>query len=93
MKDREEFIKKWKIQRRKGKPRYVLTHAGLIGGYGLAGSIIGSIFLYNSTSAYSFGHYLPTYIIVFLGVLLIAALKYMYEWGKNEEKFSKLLDE
>ena len=92
LKDREQFMKNWEVQRRKGKLKYVITHAGSVGIFGLVGVVIGSVFFYNSPRTYSFAYYLPTYFQVFLGVSLIATMKFMYEWGKNEEKYSNLLD-
>jgi len=82
----------WALQRQKGRLKYVLTQAGQVAGYGLAGVVVGSVFLYDSSSAYSFAYYLPTYFFVFLGVFLAATLKFIYQWGRNEEKYSQLSD-
>ena len=89
MKNKEQFVKKWEWKRQKGKLRYVLTNAGVSAGCGLAGTIIGSIFLYDSPSVYSFSKYLPVYLFVFVGVLFIAALTFSYKWNKNEGKFAE----
>lgn len=78
MKNKEQFMKGWEVKRQQGKLKYVLINAGLVGSYGLVGVIIGSLFIYNSPSTYSFSYYLPTYIYVFFGVFLIAAMKFMY---------------
>lgn len=86
-------MESWEVKRQQGKLKYILINAGSIGSYGLLGVIIGSLFLYNSPSAYSFSHYLPTYIYVFFGVSLIAAPMVMYQWNKNEEKYSELSGE
>lgn len=92
MKDREQFMKSWKIKQQRGKLNYVLISAASVGSYGLLGLIIGSLFLYNSPSEYSFTYYLPKYIYLFFGLSLIAAPHYIYQWNRNEEKYSKLLD-
>lgn len=90
MKDRKQFIKSWGVKRQKGKLKYVLINAGAVGSYGLVGIILGSLFLYNSPSAYSFSNYLPIYIGMFLGLSLIAAPVFTYKWNKNEGKFGEL---
>ena len=82
----------WALQRQKGRLKYVLTQAGQVAGYGLAGVVVGSVFLYDSSSAYSFAYYLPTYFFVFLVMFLAAILKFTYQWGRNEEKYSQLSD-
>lgn len=84
-------MKRWEVKRQQGKLKYVLVNVGSVGSYGLVGMIIGSLFLYNSPSAYSFLDYLPTYLYLFFGLSLIAAPIFIYQWNKNEEKYSELL--
>lgn len=87
MKNRDEFMKIWKLQRSRGKFRYVITNAGSVGVFGLLGAVLGSVFFYGPPSEYSFSYYLPTYLKVFFGVVVIASIKLIYEWGKNEKKY------
>lgn len=89
MNDREKFMENWKLQRQKGQIKYVLSQAGRIAGFGLAGVVVGSIFIYDSPSTYSFAYYLPTYILVSLGVFIAAAFNFLYIWGKNEDKYNQ----
>jgi hypothetical protein len=91
--EREQFIKNWEVQRQKGRLKYVSTNAGIAGGWGLAGTVLGSLLIYNSPSAFSFTDYVVSYFCVYIGVFVVATLKFMYEWGKNEEKYSKTLNE
>ena len=90
MKNKETFMESWKIQRQKGKLMYVFTQAGRLAVLGLAGVVLGSVFLYDSPRAYSFVYYFPTYNFVFLGIFLAASLKFKYQWGKNEDKYNHL---
>jgi hypothetical protein len=92
LEDREQFVKNWELQRQKGKLKYVSTNAGIAGVWGLAGTVIGSIFIYNSPSAFSFIDYLASYFYVYIGVFIVAVLKFLYEWGKNEEEYNKILN-
>jgi hypothetical protein len=85
-------MKSWEVQRQKGKLNYVSTNAGIAGCWGLAGTVLGSLIIYNSPSAFSFTDYLASYFYVYIGVFVGATLKFMYEWGKNEEKYSKMLN-
>jgi len=90
LKDKEKFIKNWENQRKKGKLKYVLINAGLVAAPLLGGIVFGSVFLYSSPSAYSFTYYLPTYFFTAVAGLLVGTLKSLYQWGKNEDKYSKL---
>ncbi len=93
MKDHKQFILTWEVKRQEGKLKYVLKHGGLAGTFALIGVVMGSVLLYNSPSTYSFAYYLPTYFCVFFGVSLVAIVKFMFEWDKNEKKYSKGLNE
>ncbi|KAB3531591.1 hypothetical protein [Alkaliphilus serpentinus] len=88
--ENKKFVNYWEVQRQKGRLMYILTKAGLVAVFGLIGVVIGSIFLYDSPSSYSFMAYLPTYIFVFIGLLLATAIKFSYDWGRNEERYGKI---
>lgn len=87
--DREKLFENWKLKRQGSQLKYVLTRALRTASSGLAGVVVASIFLYNSPSAYSFRYYLPTYLAIFFGVLLIATLAYTYQWNRNVKKFKE----
>ncbi len=84
---RDQFMENWAQKRQKGKYMYVLIRAGQAAISGLAGVLAASLFLYNSPSEYSFSFYLPTYLFIFFGVFLAAALVYKIQWLKNEKKY------
>ncbi|WP_090554107.1 hypothetical protein [Natronincola ferrireducens] len=53
MKDKEtKFIRSWEERRKKGKLKYVLTAAALFETAPLAGTIFGSIVLYNLPTSF-----------------------------------------
>ena len=93
LKDEEKkFIRSWEVSRKKGKLKYILTTAAFIGTAPLAGTIFGSIVLYNSISAYSLAKYLRTYLLVYFVGFVGGLIKAMYNWKKNEVRYSKLLN-
>ena len=87
----KSFVRDWEENRKKGKLKYVLTTAALIGIAPLAGTVLGSLLLYNPINSYSITRYLPTYILIYLGGFVGGVIKSIYKWNKNEEKYSKLI--
>ncbi|MEN1760408.1 hypothetical protein [Anoxynatronum sibiricum] len=89
MEEREKLLDNWRQKQQSGQLKYVLTRALRTASTGLAGVVAASLFLYNSPSAYSFRHYVPTYLVIFLGVFLIATLTYTYQWYRDEKTFKE----
>ena len=89
MEEREKILDKGRQKQPRGQFKYVLTRALRTASTGLAGVVAASLFLFNSPRAYSFRYYVPTYLVIFFGVFLIATLTYTYLLYRNEKKFKE----
>ncbi|QUH26432.1 hypothetical protein [Serpentinicella alkaliphila] len=83
------FINEWGESRLKGKRKYVLTSAALTGTAPLLGTIFGSIILFSPLNSYSITYYVRTYFLIYLCGFIGGAIKSIYTWVKNEERYLK----
>lgn len=57
----KSFIRDWAESRKKGKLKYVLTTAALLGTVPLEGTVLRNLLLYSPINAYSVTCSIPTY--------------------------------
>lgn len=100
MEDNEVFIKGWEEERKKGKFKYILTHAIrnfvviLCGTVCLALLGVGFVSIYTGTNAFHIlnSEVLKKTLFNISVALIVFTISSYLEWNGNEKKYHKLLN-